>query len=182
MATGRNIILTGFMATGKSTVGCKLAARLGYTFVDTDLVIEQEEGLSIARLFAEKGERYFRERERQVIDQVCAQHHLVIATGGGAIVDATNAARMRASGAVICLTATPEVILSRLQGNAERPLLAGGNPLEKICALLAARAEAYAKADLTIDTSQLSADAVVEAALIALAKGHKQGLYTRLDS
>ncbi len=165
---GRNIIFVGFMGTGKSLVARRLAKRLGCRFVDTDACIEHEADMSIAQLFATEGEAAFRQRERQAIARACQQKERVIATGGGAIVDRENARTMKASGPVICLTARPEVIFQRVQGDTTRPLLQGPNPLEKIRRLLADRAEAYARADITIDTSHLGPDAVVEATLTAL--------------
>lgn len=150
------------MGTGKSAVGRKLATRLGRTFIDTDVLIEQKAGTSIARLFTEKGEAHFRELEQQVIARVSLEDGAVIATGGGAIVKEVNAQQLKVSGIVICLTAAPEVILARVQGDTTRPLLLTDDPLEKIQALLTVRAEAYAKAHITIDTSCLSIDEVVE--------------------
>jgi shikimate kinase len=161
------------MGTGKSEVGKKLAARLGCPFIDTDTLIEEETGTSIVRLFADKGEPYFRQLEQQVIARVCLEKGVVIATGGGAMVNAENAKRLKASGTVICLTAAPEVILARVQGNEDRPLLQGGDPLAKIQALLATRAEAYAQADFTIDTSCLGVDDVADAVWAALARGQE---------
>jgi shikimate kinase len=157
-----NIVLTGFMGTGKSTIGKNIAARLGRKFIDTDTLVEQKSGKTIAALFMERGEPYFRTLEREAIDQVCAEEGLVVATGGGALVNEENVRKLKANGTVICLTATPEIILSRVQGNTDRPLLQSDDPLGKIRTLLAARADAYAKADLTIDTSCLSVEAVVE--------------------
>lgn len=160
-----NIVLVGFMGTGKSEVGRRLAARLGRVFIDTDTVIEQKMGISIAQLFAEKGEDYFRQQERHVIAQVCQRNGQVIATGGGAIVDPLNAQQLKQNGFVVCLSAAPEVIYERVRRNADRPLLQGEDPLTKIRTLLEARAEAYAQADVTIDTSQRSADEVTDAVM-----------------
>lgn len=150
------------MGTGKSEVGKLLAQRLQREFFDTDTVIEQAAGQPIARIFAEKGETHFRELEKQVIRQVCQKHELVIATGGGTIVNMDNAICLKESGTVICLTASPETIVQRVQGNHDRPLLQGEEPLTEIRSLLTARAEAYARADITIDTSALTASEVVE--------------------
>ena len=162
-----NIILTGFMGTGKTQVGRRLAKRLGWRFIDTDLIIEQELGTSIRQLFAEKGEAYFRGQERRVIARVCQDQRCVIATGGGAIVDPANAQQLQNSGLLICLTATPEVILARVRGNTDRPLLQAEDPLATIRSLLARRSDAYARAQLTIDTSQQSVEQVVAAVLNA---------------
>ena len=170
MAAARNIILTGFMGTGKSEVGKQLAAVLGRKFIDTDIQIEQEEGMSIAQLFTTRGESYFRERERQTIVYACQEEGAIIATGGGAMVSEENAARLKTSGMVICLTATPEVILSRVQKDETRPLLQSEDRLARVRTLLAARAEAYARADAMIDTSHLDVNGVVQAVIAILGK------------
>ncbi len=158
------------MGTGKSTIGKRVAARLRRKFFDTDVLIEQEARTSIASIFAKKGEAYFRALEHDMIVRICQEKAVVIATGGGAMVSDENAACVKASGTVICLTATPEVILARVQGNTDRPLLHGNDPLGKIRSLLAARAEAYAKADLTIDTTTLDLERVVETVITAIQK------------
>ena len=159
-----NIILTGFMGTGKTTIGKRLAKRLGWRFVDVDQWIEECAGLSIPRIFAERGETVFRRLERRCISRVVHCRHHVIATGGGAFVDPQSRARLRVSGPVICLAAKPQVIFARISRNAAmRPLLSGSpNPPARIRTLLAQRAGAYAQADLTVDTSDLSIDEVVE--------------------
>jgi shikimate kinase len=150
------------MGTGKSTIGKKLAERLGRRFIDTDILIEKETGMTISTIFTERGEAHFRMLERAAIVRVCKEQEVVVATGGGVLVDEENTRRLKESGTIICLTATPEVILSRVQLTDDRPLLHGDNPLEKIRSLLAARADAYAKADLTIDTSLCGVDEVVD--------------------
>jgi shikimate kinase len=156
------------MGTGKSAVGEPLAKRLQREFFDTDVLIERAAGRPIARIFAERGEPYFRELEKQVIYQVCQEQRVVIATGGGAIVDTDNASCLKESGTVICLTASPEIIVQRVQGNEDRPLLQGEGPLTKIRSLLTDREEAYARADIMIDTSALTPEEVVDAILVKL--------------
>jgi shikimate kinase len=168
VSRGSNIILTGFMGTGKSEVGKLLAKRLQREFLDSDVLIERAAGQPIARIFAERGEPHFRELEKQVIRQVCQEQGAVIATGGGAIVNTDNASCLKESGTVICLTASPEVIVQRLQDNNDRPLLQGEEPLTKIRSLLTDRAEAYARADVVIDTSPLTPGEVVDAILVKL--------------
>ena len=158
------------MGTGKSSVGKRLAARIGWRFFDSDVLIEQEAKTSIAQIFAEKGEAHFRALEKTTIDRLCRENNVVIATGGGAIVNDENAAHLKASGIVICLTATPEVIFTRVRGNTDRPLLQDPQPLEKIRTLLAQRAEAYAKADVTVDTSLLDIERVVGTILSQIEK------------
>lgn len=158
------------MGTGKSEVGKHVARQLGRKFIDTDDLIEREEGMPVAQIFSQKGEPYFRELEKQVVVRVCAEGNAVIATGGGTIVNKENADRLKGCGTVICLTATPEIILKRVRRDATRPLLQGGKPLIKIRTLLTARAEAYARADVTIDTSRLSINEVVQTVLAIAAK------------
>ncbi len=158
-----NITLIGFMGTGKTSAGRKLARRLGWRFVDVDQGIESRAGMSVPRIFAERGEPVFRRLEQRCLAHVLRGEQQVIATGGGAFIDSSNRARLHASGPVICLTARPRTILARIGQRIEaRPLLRGGDPLTRIRTLLNERASAYAKADITIDTSDLSVDEVVE--------------------
>jgi shikimate kinase len=163
-----NIILTGFMATGKSSVGKALAARLGYAFVDLDALIEAEAGMPIAQIFATQGEERFRALESRMVEQVASRDASIIATGGGAIVNPRNLEALKRSGVVIALSARPEAILARVGTGVDRPMLWGGKPLERIRLLLAERAPAYAKADLTVDTTEQSIEQVVDHILTAL--------------
>ena len=158
-----NIILTGFMGTGKTAVGKRLAKRLGWRFVDIDQLVETSAKMPIAKIFSERGETVFRRLERRHISRVVHGRHQVIATGGGAFVNPRNRSLLRASGTVICLTARPLVILERVSRKVgSLPMLSGaGKPLVKIRTLLAQRAPAYAQADLTIDTSTLAVDDIV---------------------
>ncbi|MGA1344603.1 MAG: shikimate kinase [Ilumatobacteraceae bacterium] len=145
--TRPNVILTGFMATGKSTVGRVLAGRLRYGFVDTDRIIEERHG-PIPVIFAEQGEAAFRLIERALAEELAGLSSLVISTGGGMLLDPAVADVMASSGIVVCLTAEPEVILRRVGGaraGERRPLLAGGDPLDRIVQLLGERAAAYAR-------------------------------------
>ena len=158
-----NIILTGFMGTGKTAVGKKLAKRLGWKFVDVDELIEKSAKASIADIFTQHGEAVFRRLERAHINRLIHGHHQVIATGGGAVIDPMNRRRLRASGVVVCLVARPRVILDRVGRRIDvRPLLARKDPLTRIRALLSDRAAAYKQADLTVDTSDLTAEQVTE--------------------
>ena len=159
-----NIVLIGFMGTGKTAVGKRLAKRLGWKFVDVDTLIEASAKMPIAKIFSERGETVFRRLERRHISRMVHGRHQVIATGGGAFVNPKNRSLLRASGTVICLTARPAVILERVSHKLRTlPMLVdAANPLTKIKTLLAQRALAYAQADLTIDTSGLSVDDVVE--------------------
>lgn len=158
---GRNIVLTGFMATGKTSVGRQLAARLGYDFVDVDVLIEAEAGMPIPEIFTTRGEPAFRELEARMVERAAGRTACVIATGGGAIVNPQNLEALKRSGVVIALTADPETILSRIGRGEDRPMLRGGERRERIRLLLTERAPAYARADLTVDTSGHGVDEVV---------------------
>lgn len=156
------VILTGMMGTGKSSVGQRVAAQLGAPFVDTDALVEEAAGCSVAEIFARDGEAAFRAAERRAIAAALARPRAVVATGGGAIVDPDTRAALRAAAPIVCLTARPEVILRRARAaGPTRPLLQGDDPAGRIAALLAERAPAYAEADLTIDTSTRPLDDVV---------------------
>jgi shikimate kinase len=152
----RNITLVGFMGTGKTTVGRILAERLGYTFLDVDHEVEMEQGVTIAHIFSELGEAYFRMLERDKIKELCRKERLVISAGGGAVLDTRNVDDLRLSGPVVCLTAKPEEILKRVGGTDTRPLLQVPDPMAKVVEMLEAREPFYARADCTIDTSGLS--------------------------
>ena len=159
-----NITLIGFMGTGKTAVGKRLARRLGWTFVDVDSLVVASTKESVAKIFAEHGEGVFRRLEARMIRRVAKGHEQVIATGGGAFVNPDNRRLLRAVGPVVCLTASPSVILRRVKPTLRsRPLLASARlPLTRIQQLMRERAAAYAKADLTIDGSRMSVDDMVE--------------------
>lgn len=165
---GEQIVLIGFMGTGKTAVGSRLAERLGWEFADADGLIEAEAGMPIHRLFAERGEAHFRALENAVVARLVARDRVVIATGGGAFADAENRRRLTARGTVVCLAADPETILARVGDARSRPLLDGPDPHGRIRELLAARAPIYALADVTVDTSCLSVEGVVDEILGAL--------------
>ena len=156
----RNIILVGFMASGKTSVGRALAERTGWTFVDADDVIVSRAGKPIHRIFSEDGEPAFRELERQVIAGLCAGERQVIASGGGAFVDPQNRDAMLSGGVVSYLSASPAEILRRVRAEDAngpiRPLLAVDDPEARIAELLAQRAAAYAQAHHTIETDALT--------------------------
>lgn len=140
----KNIILTGFMATGKTTVGRTLASQLDYDFIDTDELIESRIGMSVAEFFKEKGEAAFREMEADVARELAGKRGLVIATGGRFMLDPGNARALVKTGRVFCLVATPEEILQRAESDGHvRPLLQVPNPLEHILELLQQRKRGY---------------------------------------
>ena len=142
-----NIILTGFMATGKTTVGKLLAGEFGYEFVDTDKLIEKRTGLSVAQIFRQQGEAAFRELETDLAGKLAQRQGQVIATGGRFMLDPRNAAALSAEGRVFCLVATPEEILGRVEQDAHvrRPLLEVPNPIERIVELLQERQVGYSR-------------------------------------
>ena len=164
-----NIILTGFMGTGKSSVGRLLAARLGFTFVDTDAVIENRCGQAIHEIFRDRGEPAFRAMEAALAEELGAGDRQVIATGGRMMLDSANAAALSRHGRVFCLWATPEEILDRLSGTgtAVRPLLEGSDPEARIRALFEERRAGYAQF-IPVTTSGKTLFAVVEALLAIL--------------
>jgi shikimate kinase len=142
----RNVVLTGFMGTGKSTVGRVLAEQLGHGFADTDGIIEARYG-PIPAIFAEHGEGTFRRYERDVAEELAGRRGLVIATGGRMMIDAVNAERLAATGDVFCLSATIDTILERVApagDAASRPMLAGDDVRGSVERLLAERAPVYA--------------------------------------
>ncbi|MCP4541788.1 MAG: 3-dehydroquinate synthase [Chloroflexi bacterium] len=180
----RNIIITGFMGTGKTVVGAKVARRLGRPFVDMDAEIEKRAGKPVPHIFSEDGETAFRRIEVALCKELSAQDGLVIATGGGALVNPANRAAMMKSGTVVCLTCTAEEILRRVNAgsDADRPLLDVPDPRAEIERLLKARREAYAAVPWQIDTINLSieevAARVVEMAdIITLPVRHPGGEY-----
>ncbi|MEC0168837.1 shikimate kinase [Paenibacillus graminis] len=152
----KNIILVGMMATGKSTVGALLAEELGYELVDLDHVIIQKEGRSIAELFAEGGEEYFRRIESAVLKDMLEGEGRIISTGGGAVLAPGNADIMLQNGLVVALTASEEAIIDRVSGDQNRPLLAG-NAQERVRTILEQRRDAYRFAHCTVDTTELDA-------------------------
>ena len=157
----KNIILTGFMGVGKTRVGTQLAKDLGYTFVDTDTLIEADQKQTINAIFAKFGEPYFRDIESKIIQEVVKHERQVVSTGGGAVIRDINREAFKKAGLVVCLTAQPEVIYERIRHETHRPLLQTADPLAKIRELLESRAPYYAQADVTIDTSEKSADNVI---------------------
>jgi shikimate kinase len=143
--THTNIVLTGFMGTGKSTVGKLLATRLAYDFVDTDDWIVAQNGRSIADIFREEGEAAFRQWERMASLALAKTERTLIATGGRLMLDDENAASLMENGRVFCLVADPAEIVARVSGGEKRPLLDVPDPEARIQQLLDQRREAYGR-------------------------------------
>jgi len=157
----KNIILTGFMGVGKTSVGTRLAKDLGFTFADTDELIEADQKTTISGIFSAFGEAYFRDVEARIIKQVLENADQVISTGGGAVIRDDNRKAFKENGVTICLTARPASIYARIKHETHRPLLQCDDPLAKIRELLDARAKFYRQADLIIDTSERSVEDVI---------------------
>lgn len=155
----RNIILIGMMGTGKTTVGRLVAERLGFRLLDLDAEIERIEGRTIPEMFAEEGEAYFREAESRALQTAISSKRLVIATGGGAVLEPSNVDAMKRGGWVAALTADAETIIERVRGDVNRPLLAG-DVEERVRRILEERKDKYEFADVKIDTAGRSADEV----------------------
>lgn len=158
-----NIVLIGFMGTGKTAAGTLLAERLGWKFIDTDKIVEDIAHKSIVRIFNEDGEKIFRKEETKAIKMTTHLKNYIISTGGGAILLEENVQLMKRAGTVILLSATPEKIIERLKDDKTRPLLQVPDPFAKVQNLLKARMTHYVNAaDAVVDTSSLSIEEVVE--------------------
>ena len=166
-----NLVLVGFMGTGKSAVGRILAARMSRTFVDMDATIETRTGKTIPTIFAEDGEPYFRALERALASELAARTGLVVASGGGLVLNPQNIRVLSRTGTVVCLTATPEAILARLSGSQNRPLLAGTERERRVRDLLEQRRPFYEAISLQVDTTYLTPDAVADAIMHLLDGG-----------
>ena len=159
-----NVILTGFMGTGKTSLGKLLATRLGRPFIDIDKKIETEQKLSIPKIFKEFGEEHFRALEKSAVKELSERRGLVIATGGGTIKDEENLRLLKSSGVLICLTTEPEEIFNRTARRGERPVLDGGGDerLETIKKLLAERKKFYDCAEYQVDTTEWSPIQIID--------------------
>lgn len=156
------------MAVGKSAVGRNLAKRLHRRFVDLDRLIEKREGLKVREIFEQKGEPYFRELEKQTLAELLQQPGHVIATGGGVVMDEENLRLLKDKTLLVCLSASTDTILSRVGNGTKRPLLKGPNRRERIEELLSIRADKYAQAHVTVDTSELTLEQVVDRIVAAV--------------
>lgn len=166
--TVRNIILTGFMGTGKSTVGRRLAQRLGWRCIDTDDLIVREAGKSISQIFVEDGEPFFRDLESKIARGLDNYIHYVIATGGGLVLRPENMAALERAGRVVLLEASAETIYERTKRHSHRPLLQGPDPRGNIQRLLDERREAYGRIGLRVATDGRSHEQVIDAILSEL--------------
>ena len=165
----RAIVLVGMMGSGKSSVGRRLAARLGLPFVDADTEIETAAHMTIPEIFAQRGEAEFREGERRVISRVLTTRApLVLATGGGAFMNAETRERVKELGISVWLKAEPDVLMRRVRKRSNRPLLQTADPEATLRRMLAEREPVYALADITILSSDEPHEVVVGETIAAL--------------
>ncbi len=164
----RSIVLVGLMGAGKSAIGRRLAARLGLKFVDADTEIEKAAGCSIADIFEIHGEPAFREGERRVVARLLKEPPHVLATGGGAFMDAETRERIRERGISVWLRADLELLLSRVSRRDDRPLLKDGDKRTILSELIAQRHPVYAKADIVVDSEDVPHDRMVDKIIAAV--------------
>ena len=164
--SNRNIVLVGFMGTGKTTVGQLLAKQTGMPLLDMDTLIEQRAGKPITDIFAQDGEPHFRELERTIARELAAREGQIISTGGGIVLNPDNITDYEKTGLVICLLASPETVMDRVKHDTTRPLLAGDKQ-EKIIQLLQSRKPLYEAIAHKVDTDGAAPESIA-AQIIAL--------------
>ncbi len=167
-AGGRVIVLVGLMGAGKTTVGRRLANRLGVPFVDADAEIEAAAGMTIPEIFAQHGEQHFRAGERKVIARLLQENGGVLATGGGAFMDPDTRAQIKRDGVSVWLRAEVALLLRRVARRNNRPLLKQGDPAEIMTRLRDERYPVYAEADITVDSTDVPHEEIVDAIIAAL--------------
>ncbi len=161
----RHIVLIGFMASGKTAVGRRMAARLGWEFLDMDALIEQREGRAISEIFAADGEAEFRRIESDIVASLRPEAPTVVATGGGTFVDERNRDALSKLGVVVCLMISIDTVLDRVRRNDKRPLAAGADGEERVRNLYEQRMPVYRTADVLVETDGLSIDQSVSRVL-----------------
>jgi shikimate kinase len=159
------------MATGKTAVGKRLAERLGYVFVELDALIATEGGMSIPQLVRARGEEAFHQLESRLVERVAQRRRCVIATGGGTVARPANLSALKQSGVVVALTADLETLLSRLGAGVGLAMRDGEDPRARVGQLLAEQRDAYAQADVTVDTTARTVDETVDCVLHAVKAG-----------
>jgi len=157
-----NIVLTGMMGTGKTVVGKKLAQRLNMKYISTDKIIEKDVGMHIHKIFKKRGESYFRDAETKIVKCVAMLDNFVVDTGGGVVQKSENMEELERNGVIICLTASPEVILRRTSKTDYRPLLNVEDAESEIKKLLNKRKRFYKRCSKMIDTSNKGIEEVAD--------------------
>ena len=165
---GRPVVLVGMMGAGKTTVGRRLATRLGRHFVDSDEEVEKAAGMTIEDIFATRGEAEFRAGEARVIARLLKDHDLVLGTGGGAFINADTRALIRATGVSVWIKADFELLFQRVQRRSNRPLLKTANARQTLEELIAKRYPIYAEADITVQSRDVPQDQVASEVIEAL--------------
>lgn len=166
----KNIVLIGFMGTGKTAVGKRLAALLNRDFLDSDHEVEAITGMSICQLFNKFGEVRFRSEENLVIQRLSQKENCIIATGGGVILDPANIHLLAQNSILICLSARPEIIFERVKKRNNRPLLKKDNLYTTIVELMKEREDLYKCADYSLDTSELDFQEIIDRIIVFLQK------------
>ena len=174
IAAGKNVYLAGFMGTGKTATARAIARILGVPWVDLDEMVVREEGLSVTEIFAQRGERTFRNAEHRALKAVVAGGGGVVALGGGAVCFERNRALLRGTGPVVLLTAPADTIFKRVGRSKDRPLLAGPEAPARMRALLARRMQDYRRYRLRVDTTELTPAGAAEAVLQAVDHAGRQ--------
>lgn len=167
---GHPIVLVGLMGAGKTTVGRRLAEKLGLTFIDADHEIEIAAGQTIPEIFAEHGEAYFRDGERKVIARLLENGAQVLATGGGAYMNADTRNAIRTHGISIWLRADFDLLMRRVRRRSNRPLLQNDDPEAVMRKLIAERYPIYAEADITVDSRDVAHTSIVNTIIKTLAR------------
>ncbi len=165
---GRTLVMVGMMGAGKSSVGRRLAARLGLPFVDADTEIEEAANATIPEIFERHGEAYFRDGERRVIQRLLGGEAKVLATGGGAFIQPETRAAIKESAISVWLKADRDLLLSRVKRRSNRPLLKNGDPGEILERLIAERYPIYEEADIHVRSRDVAHDVVIDDILVAL--------------
>lgn len=167
----RSLVMIGLMGCGKSSIGKRLAAKLGLPFIDADDEIESAHRKSISEIFADHGEAYFREGERKVIARLLAEGPRVLATGGGAFMNAETRAAIKDAGVSIWLKAELPVLMKRVMRRDNRPLLKTDDPEAVMRRLMETRYPVYAQADLVVESREVAHETIVAEIIEALATG-----------
>jgi shikimate kinase len=170
-----NFVLIGFMGCGKSSVGRRLSGLTGHRFVDTDELVAQAEGRSVAEIFSQSGEAHFRELEQRALDNLVGVCGIVLSTGGGLILRSANRQTLKKIGIVAWLDATPDVLFERAMRSGRRPLLQTADPRGTFDELLGARRDLYEiTADFRVDSSRLSHDEAAQILLDEALRRHRR--------
>lgn len=164
----QSIVFVGMMGAGKTTLGRRVAARLDLPFADVDIEIEKAAAETVSDIFTRYGEAYFRDGERRVIARLLADGPQILATGGGAFMNAETRAAIARAGVSVWIEADPAVLYQRLKHKTNRPMLAGPDPEGKLRRLVGERYPIYAQADVTVPSRDVSKDMMTEEILLAL--------------